>query len=47
MLKNNEKMHLINSYCKLQAIDNASLSLKFTSVFCTSLPVVGLGSKAL
>lgn len=27
-------MHLISSYCKLQAIDNASLSLNFTSVLC-------------
>lgn len=26
-------MHLINSYCKLRAIDNASLGLNFTSVF--------------
>lgn len=29
-----KKMHLISSYCKLQAIDNASLSLNFTSVLC-------------
>lgn len=43
MLKNNEKMHLINSYCKLQAIDNASLSLNFTGMF--SFPVV-LGSES-
>lgn len=38
-------MHLISSYCKLQAIDNARLSLNFTSVL-SFLPCCWVGGSA-